>query len=92
MVLKSSIHTSALPRRQRSDRGLRVTQDAHFSLLIHIKQLLLLTLCDMTAGSENSKGFSVVFFTVHFPENLTNKYKSNLLVDLSTKDKEFINF
>ena len=48
VVWKSSILTSALPRRQESYRGqgLRVTQDAFFSLLTHTKQLL-----DKTAGS-----------------------------------------
>ena len=50
MVLKLSIRTSASPRQQRSDRGLRVTQDAYFSLLIHSKQLLLVTFCDTNAG------------------------------------------
>ena len=38
------------PRRQRSDWGLRVTQDAYFSLLSHAKQLLLVTFSDTTAG------------------------------------------
>ena len=50
MVLKSSIRTSALPRRQRSDWGLRVTQDAYFSLLSHTKHLLLVIISDTTAG------------------------------------------
>ncbi len=50
MVLKLSISTSASPRRQRSDWGLRVTQDAYFSLLSHTKQLLLVTFSDTTAG------------------------------------------
>ena len=54
MVLKLNIHTSALPRRQRSDWGLRVTQDAYFSLLSHTKQLLLVTFSDITAGIEAS--------------------------------------
>ena len=43
MVLKSSIRTSASPRGQQSHWGVRVTQDAYFSLLIHTKQLLLVT-------------------------------------------------
>ena len=30
-------------------RGLRVTQNAYFSLLTHTKKLLLLTFCDPTA-------------------------------------------
>ena len=34
-------------------RGLRVTKNAYFSLLTLTKQLLLVTLCDMTAGIEN---------------------------------------
>ena len=52
MVLKSSIRTLASPWRQRSYLGLRVTQeDAYFSLMTHIKQLLLVTFCDMSAGS-----------------------------------------
>ena len=53
--LKSSIRTSALPRQQKSYWGLRVTQDAYFSLLTHTKQLLLVTLCDTTAGIQKSK-------------------------------------
>ena len=52
MVLKSSIRTSASPRRQQSHWGLRVTQDV--SLLIHTKQLLLVIFCDMLAGIEVS--------------------------------------
>ena len=51
MVLKSSIRTSASPRRQRSDWGLRVTQNAYFSLIKHTKQLLLVTFCNLTAGT-----------------------------------------
>ena len=50
MVLKSSIHTSASPRRQNSDRGLRVTQNEYFLLMTHTKQLLLVTFCYITAG------------------------------------------
>ena len=50
MVLKSSIRTSALLQWQRSDWGLRVTQDAYFSLLSHTKQLLLVTFFDTTVG------------------------------------------
>ena len=50
MVLKSSIRTSASPRRQQSDWGLRVTQNAYFSLMTHTKQLLLVTFCYTTAG------------------------------------------
>ena len=50
-VLKSSIRTSASPRQQRFNWGVRVTQDAYFSLLTHTKQLLLVTFCDKTAGS-----------------------------------------
>ena len=50
MVLKSIIRILALPRRQRSDFGLRVTQNAYFSLITHTKQLLLVTFCDTTAG------------------------------------------
>ena len=30
-------------------RGLRVTQNAYFSLLTHTKKLLLVTICDPTA-------------------------------------------
>ena len=44
------MRTSASPWRQRSDWGLRVTQDAYFSLLSHTKQLLLVTFSDTTAG------------------------------------------
>ena len=50
MFLKSSIRTSASPQPQRSDWGLRVTQDAYISLLTHPKQLLLVTFCDTLAG------------------------------------------
>ena len=50
MVLKSSKCTSALPWRQLSHWGLRVTQDAYFSLLTCTKQLLLVTFGDTTAG------------------------------------------
>ena len=52
MVLKLSIRTSASPRRQQSDRGLRVTQNAYFLLMTHTKQLLLVTFCYTTAGIE----------------------------------------
>ena len=54
VVLKSSIRTSASPRQQWSHWGLRVTQDAYFSLLTHTKQLLLVTFCDTLAGIEVS--------------------------------------
>ena len=54
VVLKLSTRTSALPWRQRSHRGLRVTQHAYFSLLTHTKQLLLVTFCDTLAGIEVS--------------------------------------
>ena len=40
----------ASPRQQRSDWGLRVTQNAYFSLMTHTKQLLLVTFCYTTAG------------------------------------------
>ena len=52
VVLKSSIRTSASPRWQQSHWGLRVTQEACFSLLTHTKQLLLVTFCDTLAGIE----------------------------------------
>ena len=32
--------------------GVRVTQDAHFLLLTHTKQLLLVTFCNTSAGIE----------------------------------------
>ncbi len=51
MVLKLSIRTSASPRWQQSHWGLRVTQDAYFSLLAHAKQLLLVIFCKNTAGN-----------------------------------------
>ena len=35
-------------------RGVRVTQNAHFSLLLHTKQLLLVTFCDTLARIEVS--------------------------------------
>ena len=50
MVLNLSIRTLASPRRQQSDWGLRVTQNAYFSLMTHTKQLLLVTFCCTTAG------------------------------------------
>ena len=50
MVLKSSIRILALSWRQRSDWGLRVTQNAYFSLITHTKQLLSVTFCDPMAG------------------------------------------
>ena len=49
MVLKSNIRTSASPRQQQSYWGVRVTKNEYFSLLIHAKQLLLVTFCDKTA-------------------------------------------
>ena len=52
MVLKSSIRTLASPWQQRSHWGLRLTQDAYFSLLTRIKQLLLVAFCDTLAGIE----------------------------------------
>ena len=36
-------------------RGLVVTKNAYLLLLTHIKQLLLVTLCNTTAGIGNSK-------------------------------------
>ena len=54
VVLKLSIRTLASPWQQRSHWGLRVTQDVHFSLLTHSKQLLLLTFCDTAAETEVS--------------------------------------
>ena len=36
-------------------KGLVVTKNAYLSLLTHIKQLLLMTLWDTTAGIGNSK-------------------------------------
>ena len=50
MVLKSSICTLALPQRQWSDWGLRVTQNVYFSLMTHTKQLLLVMFCNTIAG------------------------------------------
>ena len=35
-------------------RGLRVTQNAYFSLLTHTKKLLLVTFCDPTAETKVS--------------------------------------
>ena len=60
MVLKLSIRTSASPRRQQSDWGLRVTQNAYFSLMTHTKQLLLVTFCYTTAGIGASFGHTDV--------------------------------
>ena len=50
MVLKSIICILALPWRQLSDFGLRVTQNAYFLLITHTKKLLLVIICDPTAG------------------------------------------
>ena len=50
VVLKLIIRTSASPWQQRSEWGLRVTQNAYFSLMTHTRQLLLVTFCDTTAG------------------------------------------
>ena len=52
MVLKSSICTSALPWQQRFNWGVRMTQNAYFSLLTHTKQLLLVTFRDKLAEIE----------------------------------------
>ena len=54
MVLKLSKRTLASPRQQGSHWGLRVTQDAYFSLITHIKQLSLVTFCCTAAGIEVS--------------------------------------
>ena len=54
MVLKSSIRTSASPRWQGSDLGLKVTQNAYFSLMAHTKHLLLVTISCATAEIEVS--------------------------------------
>ena len=54
MVLKSSTCTSASPQWQGPDLGLRVTQNAYFSLMAHTKHLLLVTICCTTAGIEVS--------------------------------------
>ena len=35
-------------------RGLRVTQNAYFSILTHTKKLLLVTFCDLTAETRVS--------------------------------------
>ena len=32
-------------------RGLRVTQNAYFSVLTHTKKLLIMTFCDLSAGT-----------------------------------------
>ena len=37
-------------------QGLRVTQNAYFSLITHTKELLLVTVCDDTAGIGSWKG------------------------------------
>ena len=47
----------ALPWRQQSHWGLRVTQDAYILLLTYTKQLLLVTFCDTLAGIQ------VIFWT-----------------------------
>ena len=51
MVLKLSIRTSASHQQQRSEWGLRVTQNEYFSLIAgHTMQLLLVPFCDTSAG------------------------------------------
>ena len=50
VVLKSSICTLASPGQQLTDWGLRVTQNAYFSLMTHTKHLLLVMFCYTTAG------------------------------------------
>ena len=50
VILKSSICTSASPQQERSYWGLRVTQNAYFSLMTQTKQLLLVTFCYTIAG------------------------------------------
>ena len=50
VVLKLNIRTSASPRQQWSDWGLRLTLSAYFSLITHTKQLLLVSICYTTAG------------------------------------------
>ena len=50
VVSKSTIHTSATSRRQQSDLGLRMIQNAYFLLLTHANKLLFVTFCGMTAG------------------------------------------
>ena len=54
MVLKLSVRTLASPGQQQSHWGLRVTQDAYFSLLTHNKQLLLVTFYDTLEGIDVS--------------------------------------
>ena len=54
VFLGLNTRTSASLWRQRSHWGLRVTQDVHFSLLTHTKQVLLLTFCDTAAETEVS--------------------------------------
>jgi len=49
VVLKLIIRTSASPRQQWSNWGVRVIQNAYFSLLSHTKQLFLVTFWDKTA-------------------------------------------
>ena len=56
MVLKLNRHTLALPQPQRSDWGLRVTQNTYFSLIAHTKQLLLVTFCGTIAEIVSVKG------------------------------------
>ena len=50
MFLKLNIRILALPWQQGSDWGLRVTQNAYFSLITHTKQLLSVKFCDTIAG------------------------------------------
>ena len=43
-IRETRVRTSALPRQQQSDWGLRVIQNAYLSLITHTKQLLLVIL------------------------------------------------
>ena len=52
VVLEYSICILASPWWQQSDWGLRVIQNAYFSLITHTKQPLLVTFCPTTTGIE----------------------------------------
>ena len=85
VVLKSNTRTLASPRQQRSQWGLRVTQDAYFSLMTHTKQLLLVTFCDNTAGNG-------AFFRTHgTTDGWTDRHDSrNIYLDLILENIPFI--
>ena len=83
MVLKLNIRTLASPRQQQSNWGLRVIQNAYFSLLTHTKQLLLVTFCDTIAG------IGVSFLTHTWTDRCT-EVASYLMISLKSNSRACI--